>query len=94
MRGAGLCMGEFFEDLALGTGIRRLTARPQRGQFLFQGVQLQQARRDMLNMGVEQGIDIAAIARRRVLETQQRPDLLQGHVERAATADKGQALNM
>lgn len=79
---AGLAIAD---HLALGT---------QLAQLFLQGTQFVDAHLDMVDMFVDQAIGRRAVGLRCIAQGQQFADFLLGHIQRAAVADKRQALDM
>ena len=69
-------------------------SRAQCPQLHLQEPQLTDARDDMTDVLVQKRIDLAALGLRRILETQQHPDLVERHVERTAMANEAEAFGM
>lgn len=67
---------------------------PKGHQILFQGCQLGNPLRHMLDVRVQQEVHIAAPAPGLVPESQQVSDLVQRHVQRPAFADEGEAFDV
>ena len=63
-------------------------------ELLFQLAQLFDAQCHMADVLVQKRIDLQAILRWRVLESQQDTNLIERHVQTSAMADEGQALSM
>lgn len=75
--------------------VRALAAALAQVQQLFlQGQQAVNARLDVMDMLVDQGVDAGALVLGAVAQVEQAADLLEGHVQAAAIADKGQALGV
>ena len=85
---------EPFENAAVRRGPAAGAEVLQSPQFFFKRFQFFDPLDDMADMLVQQGIHLAAIFCRRILEVQQRPDFAQRHVQRAAVPDERQTLDM
>jgi hypothetical protein len=66
---------------------------PQGSQLALQLLQLANASGDLLEVLVQYFVDLLAVVTRCVLETGERPNLVERHVERAAMADEREALS-
>src|SRR5690606_32515749 len=87
-------VGQAAPDAAFLYGQVLATAGAQRLQLCLQGRKLLDAPSHVADMLVQQDIDIAAVPAIFVLDAQQFADLVLGHVQRPAVADKGQTLGM
>ncbi len=63
-------------------------------QLFLQRQQAVDAQFDVVDVFVDQGVDVLALSLRAVAQAQQAADLLEGHVEAAAIADKRQAFGV
>ena len=72
----------------------RGAALAQLQQLLLQGLQAGDPRLHVLDVRVDQLVDAGAVLLRAVAQVEQAADFVEGHVQAAAIANKGQALAM
>lgn len=83
---------KLLQNRALGALL--VAALAQVDQLRLQRHQAIDARLHVLDMLVDQGVDAAALAVGSVAQVEQAADFVEGHVQRAAVADEGQALDV
>ncbi|MNG24034.1 hypothetical protein D3C84_1087090 [compost metagenome] len=79
---------QLVEDAAMGGGTRLVAAFTQALELLFQLAELLDARGDMANVRVQQGVHIATVFAGGILEMEQSSNLGVRHIQHAATADE------
>ena len=86
--------GKSVQDSAGLRALSPITQAAQPLQFLFEPAKLCHPARYVPDMLIEQLINVAAVLLGRIAKLEQRADLLERHVERAAMTDERQALDM